>query len=91
MNYELTDYQGKSMSITPEQASKVAGVAGLIEITINGQTHYLNKANIASIKPGTSNIATDMKTIAPVDNRGKYSPVKEELLKKWRTNSDKQA
>ena len=30
---------------------KIASVAELIEVTVNGQIHYLNPKNIASIKP----------------------------------------
>lgn len=51
MNYSLTDYQGNQLTITTEQASKIADVSELIEVTVNGQTHYLNPKNIASIKP----------------------------------------
>lgn len=51
MNYSLTDYQGNHLSLTQEQAAKIAGVSELIEVVVNGQTHYLNPKNIASIKP----------------------------------------
>lgn len=51
MKYELTDYQNKKIIIDASKAKKLASVAGLIEVEINGQIHYLNKTNIASIIP----------------------------------------
>lgn len=51
MNYSLKDYQGNEITVSPDQASKMAGIAELIEIEVNGQTHYINPKNIASIKP----------------------------------------
>lgn len=56
MNYQLTDYQGNQLSVTPEQAAKIANVSELIEIEVGGQTHYLNPKNIASIKPANGGI-----------------------------------
>jgi hypothetical protein len=51
MNYQLVDYQGNSISIPDNKAKKIAEVAGLIEIEVNGTVHYINPSNIASIKP----------------------------------------
>lgn len=51
MKYQLTDYQGSVLSLTPDQAAKIAAVANLIEVTVDGQVHYLNPKDIASIKP----------------------------------------
>lgn len=51
MSYQLTDYQGNSISVPDDKAHKIAEVAGLIEIEVNGVTHYINPSNIASIKP----------------------------------------
>ena len=51
MNYQLVDYQGNAISITSDKAHKIAEVAGLIEIEVNGKKHYINPSNIASIKP----------------------------------------
>lgn len=51
MKYQLTDYKGNVLSVTPEQAAKIADVAELLEIEVDGQKHYLNPKHIASIKP----------------------------------------
>jgi len=54
MSYQLTDYQGNNISISDDKAKKIAEVAGLIEIEVNGIRHYINPSNIASIKPELS-------------------------------------
>jgi hypothetical protein len=51
MKYQLTDYQGNSITIPDDKAAKIADIAGLIEVEVNGQKHYVNPSNIASIKP----------------------------------------
>lgn len=51
MSYELTDYQGNKISIPEDKALKIAEVAGLIAVEVNGITHYINPTNIATIKP----------------------------------------
>ena len=51
MKYELTDYQGNKIELSTDKASKIAQVAGLIEVEVNGVTHYINPSNIAGIKP----------------------------------------
>lgn len=52
MKYQLLDYQGNSISNVPDdKALKIADIAGLIEIEVNNQKHYINPSNIASIKP----------------------------------------
>jgi len=51
MKYQLVDYQGNAIVISDEKAVKIADVAGLIEIEVNGIVHYINPSNIASIKP----------------------------------------
>lgn len=51
MKYQLTDYKGNILNVTSEQAAKIADVAELLEIEVDGQKHYLNPKNIASIKP----------------------------------------
>lgn len=51
MKYQLTDYKGNILNVTPEQAAKIADVAELLEIEVDGQKHYLNPKNIASITP----------------------------------------
>jgi len=51
MNYELTDYQGNKIIVPDTKAGKIAEVAGLMEIEVNGLKHYVNPSNIASIKP----------------------------------------
>lgn len=56
MNYQLTDYQGNKISVPADKAHKIAEVAGMIEIEVNGVTHYINPSNIASIKPEVSTI-----------------------------------
>jgi hypothetical protein len=50
-SYKLTDYQGKEISVTAEQAQKIANLAEMIEIEVAGMKHYINPKNIASIKP----------------------------------------
>jgi hypothetical protein len=56
MNYQLTDYQGNNVSISDDKAKRIAEVAGLIEIEVNGIKHYINPSNIASIKPELAKI-----------------------------------
>lgn len=57
MSYELTDYQGNKISAVPEdKALKIAEVAGLIAIEVNGVMHYINPSNIATIKPELTKI-----------------------------------
>jgi hypothetical protein len=83
MKYQLTDYEGKQTLVNKEQAQNIAEVAGLIEIEIDGQLHFINKSNIASIKPVTEpDIINTFKLDTP-DYRGQFSPVKEELKKRW--------
>lgn len=83
MRYQLTDYDGKQISINKEQAQKIAEVAGLIELEVDGQTHFINKSNIASIKPSNETETLQTPLLDRPDHRGKFSPVKEELRKKW--------
>jgi hypothetical protein len=64
MKYQLTDYQGRELTITSEQAINIAEVAGLIEVEISGQKHYLNKSNIASIVPTNQPTVTDAPQLA---------------------------
>jgi hypothetical protein len=66
MSYELTDYQGNKITVTGEQAAKIADVAGLMAVDVNGQEHFLSPSNIASIKPMAGNVATDLSYRRPV-------------------------
>jgi len=87
MMYSILDYQGKELQVPAEQASAAANVAGLIEIEVNGQTHYLNPKNIASIKPiATRENQVGLGLPAP-DYRGIISPAKEELRKRYGKDS----
>lgn len=83
--YELTDYQGQKITVTEEQASKLAVKAKLIPVMVNGQIHYLNPSDIASIKPNgrLERIGSDRQIEAP-DNRGKESKAKEKLRKQMK-------
>jgi hypothetical protein len=81
MKYELTDYNGKAIRITDEQALKVSQKAGLLPIKVGNQIHYLNPSNIASIKPMTGTREVNDKQIEAPDYRGKNSPAKEKLRK----------
>ncbi len=60
MNYTLRDYNGQELTLTNDQATKIAAAAELLEVTVNGQTHYLNPKNIASIKPAQATAADDL-------------------------------
>lgn len=84
MKYQLRDYQGNEILVTPEQAQKIAEVSELIEITVGGQTHYLNPKNIASIKPTQGReYPSESKRIEAPDYRGRPSSVKDEMRKRW--------
>jgi len=56
MIYELTDYQGNNISLSDDKAAKIAAIAGLIEVEVNGVTHFINISNIAGIKPKKTGI-----------------------------------
>lgn len=85
MNYSLRDYQGNELTVSDEQASKVAGVSELIEIEVAGQTHYLNPKNIASIKPmaGGQEVAPTDRQIDRPDHRGKPSPALDKIREQY--------
>lgn len=82
MKYQLTDYNGNQLELTPEQADIVAAEADLLTININGQLHYMSKKSIASIKP-VANFKSERKQLPAHDYRGEPSAIKEELRKKW--------
>jgi hypothetical protein len=85
MKYELTDYNGKSITVTDEQAAKVASKAGLLPIKVGNQIHYLNPSNIASIKPRADIVEVNDNQIDAPDYRGQDSAAKDkirEMLKK---------
>lgn len=50
-NYDLVDYQGNSIIIPDDKARKIAEISGLIEVEVNGKTHFINKSDIAKIVP----------------------------------------
>lgn len=75
MKYQLTDYQGNQLTVTDQQAQKIADVAELIEVTVNGQTHYINKSNIASITPSKEREYNEKQIAAPERPRAKRSTV----------------
>jgi len=79
MKYELTDYNGKSILITDEQAAKVASKAGLLPIKVGDKIHYLNPSNIASIKPSGIIAEVNDRQIEAPDHRGQQSEAKERL------------
>ena len=79
MKYELTDYNGKSITVTDEQAGKISSLAGLIPVNVNGKIHYINKSNIASIKPSTMQGDTNDRQIDEPNNKGKASENKEKI------------
>jgi hypothetical protein len=84
MKYTLRDYQGLELTISSEQAAKIANVAELIEIQVAGQTHYVNAKNIASIKPaGIAEPVAKYPALSAPDHRGEHSPAKEAILRGW--------
>lgn len=85
MSYELTDYQGNKITVTPAQAKKIAEEANLLEVTVNNQIHYINKSDVASIKPvaGIDRIEDKGHLLDLPDFRGRDSPAKEALRKKF--------
>ncbi len=78
--YELTDYQGQKIVVTEERAKKIAAKAKLIPVNVNGQIHFINPSDIASIKPnGRLERIDSSRQIKAPDHRGKESPAKEKL------------
>jgi len=88
MRYELTDYNGKSITITDEQANKISNIAGLIPVLVNGKIHHINKSNIASIKPSTLQGDTNDRQIDVPNNKGKASESKEKIRKMLKDKAD---
>jgi hypothetical protein len=84
MKYSLKDFQGNEITVPDDKARRIAEESGLLEIEVSGQTHYINPKNIASIKPqqGQETIDTSHRIDRP-DHRGKDSPAKEELRKRF--------
>lgn len=80
MKYELTDYQGNIITLPADKANKIAGIASLIEVEVNGQTHFINPSNIASIKPLQGAVSLDkgrtLQEKNDVDYRGTISEEK---------------
>ncbi len=84
MSYILKDYQGKELSITKEQAAKIAAVAELIEVEVAGRIEYINPKNVASISPQSGTDKVDRaRLLERPDYREAYTPAKEALRKKW--------
>ena len=83
MKYDLTDYDGKVIRIDERQATTIANEAELIGVRVDGQIHYLNRKNIASIKPSQMtepDIITEAdRVLGRPDYRGRPSPAKEKL------------
>lgn len=83
MKYELTDFQGNTLSINEAQAKEVAQDAELIGIKVNGRVHYMNKKNIAKVSPTSEPDVEPHYLIDRPDFRGRPSPAKEKLRKKF--------
>lgn len=90
MKYALTDYQGNELAIPEDKAALIAAEANLIEIEVNGQTHYLNPKNIASIMPMRGQTEADVydrpQLMEPEPKLGKgyenYQKKRDELFNK---------
>ena len=79
MRYELTDYNGKVIQVTSEQATKIATKAGLLPIKVGEQIHFINPSNIASIKPSGDSAEVNPNQIEAPDYRGRPSEAKEKI------------
>jgi hypothetical protein len=81
----MRDYQGNEIIVPDDKAKKIADAAGLLEIEVAGQVHYISPKDIASIKPqqGAQDKIDIEHRIDPTDHRGEVSPAKELLRKKW--------
>lgn len=91
MSYEVTDYQGNKIILPNDKAQKIAAIAELIEVTVAGQTHYINPKNIASIKPvaGNDEPRQTERLLDRPDFRGRPSNAKEQLRQQFIHRNDK--
>lgn len=83
MKYEMTTYQDQKIEVTQEQAKSLADVAGLIELDVNGKTHFINPSSIANIVPKSN--ASEYKPLneLPISNKDHRVDVNSEGYKKF--------
>lgn len=86
MSYELTDYQGNKILLPDDKATKIAGIAQMIEVEVAGRIHYINPSNIASIRPmavsANSGIIKAREDYRETISADRFAELKKRLLNK---------